>query len=119
MLLFNLFSILPMVSPAYTEDSPVGDSWTAAARRPPNAPGGSVFTDATIQANGGRFWLGKSASAYCPPDIAELNCAEYPGGQTVFMGGNDTLFLDVGVPGGQQGEYRDLKEDSILRNDTA
>lgn len=84
--------------------------WTAAARRPPIAPGGSVFANAAIQASGGRFWLDKDPSAYCPPDVAELNCTKYPGDRTVFMGGNDTLFLGVGVPGGQQGRYSCAKK---------
>ncbi|KAK0713965.1 hypothetical protein B0T26DRAFT_622668, partial [Lasiosphaeria miniovina] len=55
-----------------------------------------------IQANGGRFWIGKPPSAYCPPDVAGLDCSVYPGASTVFSGGNDTVFLNVAVPGGQQ-----------------
>lgn len=56
-----------------------------------------------IQANGGRFWIAKAPSAYCPTGVADLDCSAYPGGSTVFTGGNDTVFLDVAVPGGQQG----------------
>lgn len=77
--------------------------WTAAAWRPvPDPEDGPRLDSTAIQANGGRFWMGKDPSTYCPSNVTGLDCAEYPGGQTIFIGGNDTLSLDVGVPGGQQ-----------------
>lgn len=87
-------------------DGPVDPRpWTAAAWRPVSEPDGPIFTSVAIQANGGQFWLGKDPSAYCPANVTGLDCAQYPGGKTVFTGGNDTLSLDVSVPGGQQGMY--------------
>ncbi|KAH8894170.1 hypothetical protein GQ53DRAFT_821270 [Thozetella sp. PMI_491] len=55
-----------------------------------------------IQANGGTFWFGKSASTYCPSDVADIDCSDYSNGQTNFIGGNETVSLNVAVPGGQQ-----------------
>lgn len=108
----SFLSISLLAITGYATSPTPGALWTAAARRPPIAPGGSVFANAAIQANGGRFWLDKNPSAYCPPAVAELNCTEYPGNRTVFMGGNDTLSLGVGVPGGQQSRFSGSKNDA-------
>ncbi|KAI9696638.1 MAG: hypothetical protein M1820_008087 [Bogoriella megaspora] len=54
-----------------------------------------------IVADGG-FWIGKETQSYCPSTV-EPNCP--PGNITVFDFPSDdgSLFLDVEVPGGQQG----------------
>lgn len=54
-----------------------------------------------LQANGGKFFLGGTASGYCPSEIGEA-CASYPGNSTTLSGGNVSLSLGVVVPGGQQ-----------------
>ena len=74
-------------------------------------PGSS---DLTIEANGGRFWIGKPASAYCPSDVDKLDCSAFKGNQTILVGGNDsgdsTVALKVVVPGGQQGNLLTSEE---------
>lgn len=78
--------------------------WTAGVWRV--APDSDVFfTGDGINASGGKFWVNKETSAYCPDGVEGLDCAAYPGTQTVFDGGNQTLSLSVPVPGGQQGEH--------------
>jgi hypothetical protein len=57
----------------------------------------------SLTANGGKFYLGGDPSAYCPPQVGDDTCKEYPGNYTVFAGGSGTLSLGVIVPGGQQG----------------
>ncbi|KAJ4346559.1 uncharacterized protein N0V89_010490 [Didymosphaeria variabile] len=56
-----------------------------------------------LQANGGKFFLGGTASGYCPSAaIGNETCAHYPGNTTTLAGGNVSLSLGVVVPGGQQ-----------------
>ncbi|KAG9231766.1 hypothetical protein BJ875DRAFT_382230 [Amylocarpus encephaloides] len=62
---------------------------------------GSGLPGSKINANGGSFWLGKDPSSSCPA-VEGLDCTAFPGTRTVLVGGNDTLSLDVAVPGGQQ-----------------
>jgi hypothetical protein len=57
-----------------------------------------------INANGGRFWLGKDSSTYCPSDVDNLDCSAYTQTSAAFVGGNGTISMDVVVPGGQQGK---------------
>lgn len=58
-----------------------------------------------VEANNGSFWYGKTPSPYCPAEVEGLDCSEYPGTRTVFVdGGEGTVYLDVAVPGGQQGK---------------
>jgi hypothetical protein len=68
----------------------------------------------SIEANGGRFWIGKSASAYCPSGVDKLDCSVYKGDKTIFVGANDfgdgVVSLNVVVPGGQRGTYLPLQE---------
>jgi len=70
---------------------------------------GRPINDLTIEANGGGFWIGKPASAYCPSGVDKLDCSALKGNRTVFVGGNDfgdsAVGLSVIVPGGQQGTY--------------
>src|SRR5262245_55632057 len=60
---------------------------------------------ATLQANGGKFYLGGTPSGYCPPEVGDV-CKDYPGNTTVLAGGEGTLSLGVIVPGGQQGSHQ-------------
>lgn len=97
----SLLFLALLVSAGYP---PPPGPWTAGAWRPPtDEEKGPVWVGEAIQANGGRFWLGKKPSAYCPSDVADLDCTLYPGDRTVFAGGNDSISLNVAVPGGQQG----------------
>lgn len=77
--------------------------WTAGAWRQ-NPDSDVFFVGDAINANGGKFWVNKDTSSYCPEGVEGLDCAQLPGTSTVFAGGNGTLALDVVVPGGQQGE---------------
>jgi hypothetical protein len=56
----------------------------------------------SLNANGGKFFLGGTPSSYCPPNLGET-CNSLPGNWTVFAGGIGSLSLGVVVPGGQQG----------------
>jgi hypothetical protein len=57
-----------------------------------------------LQANGGKFFLGGTASGYCPSAaIGTETCDGLPGNVTTLAGGEVTLSLGVVVPGGQQG----------------
>ncbi|KAI1460308.1 hypothetical protein F4805DRAFT_454733 [Annulohypoxylon moriforme] len=76
--------------------------WTAGAWRTPGDLDDFPLLGNAINASGGKFYINNGTSAYCPDEVEELDCSLYPGTRTVFSGGNDTLFLDVGVPGGQQ-----------------
>lgn len=59
---------------------------------------GSEIQYATVNANGGYFYLGRSTETYCPSSI--YTC---PGdNSTLFVGGNSTLALAVETPGGQE-----------------
>ncbi|OTA59230.1 hypothetical protein K449DRAFT_112216 [Hypoxylon sp. EC38] len=75
--------------------------WTAGVWRIP-ATDDYFFVGDAINASGGKFFVHRNTSAYCPSGIDGLDCSAYPGSKTVFIGGNDTLSLDVAVPGGQQ-----------------
>ncbi|KAI2466240.1 hypothetical protein F4781DRAFT_434604 [Annulohypoxylon bovei var. microspora] len=75
--------------------------WTAGIWRVP-VNDDTLFTGDGINASGGKFFVHRNASAYCPDGVEGLDCSAYPGSRTVFTGGNDTIFLSVGVPGGQQ-----------------
>ncbi|KAI1379549.1 hypothetical protein F4677DRAFT_464806 [Hypoxylon crocopeplum] len=77
------------------------DPWTAGVWRQP-ATDNTFFVGDAINASSGKFYVHKDTSAYCPSEVDGLDCSLYPGSRTVFSGGNNTLSLDVGVPGGQQ-----------------
>ena len=98
----SLLSVLPI---AGAMEPPPAGPWTAGAWRGPGIDRAPLWIGVPIQANGGRFWLGKQPSASCPSDVSGLDCTAYPGDSTVFTGGNETLFLNTAVPGGQQGMF--------------
>ncbi|OTB12730.1 hypothetical protein K445DRAFT_305017 [Daldinia sp. EC12] len=75
--------------------------WTAGVWRMP-ATDDVFFLGEAINASGGKFYVNKNTSSYCPGNVENLDCSAYPGSRTIFTGGNNTVFLDVGVPGGQQ-----------------
>jgi len=60
---------------------------------------GSDIQYATVNANGGNFWLHKKTATYCPSQT-DIKCSNTTA--TLFTGGKDTLNLKVVVPGGQQ-----------------
>ncbi|OTA55462.1 hypothetical protein K449DRAFT_438684 [Hypoxylon sp. EC38] len=75
--------------------------WTAGVWK--IAQGTDVFFAGTaINANDGKFWINKDTTADCPSDVEGLDCSAYPGSDTIFIEGNGTISLNVGVPGGQQ-----------------
>ncbi|KAI0889235.1 uncharacterized protein GGS22DRAFT_68977 [Annulohypoxylon maeteangense] len=87
---------------AITQRSVPEGPWSAGIWRMPTQDGEPMFTGDGINANGGKFFVNRNASTYCPDTVEELDCSAYPGTRTVFSGGNNTVFLDVAVPGGQQ-----------------
>jgi len=60
---------------------------------------GSEIDSKSINAAATRFWIGKDSLDYCPPRI---DTACHAGTPTIFIGGANTLALDVMVPWGQQ-----------------
>ncbi|PNS20841.1 50S ribosomal protein L4 [Sphaceloma murrayae] len=54
---------------------------------------------AGVNASGLALWLNKPTATYCP-SVPEVPCPSNP--STLFVGGQNTLGLDVSVPGGQQ-----------------
>ncbi|KAI1208380.1 uncharacterized protein F4807DRAFT_461708 [Annulohypoxylon truncatum] len=95
-----VFPVVALAAAIAKRDAPEGP-WTAGVWRMPTTDD-IFFTGVAINASGGKFFINKDTSAYCPDDVENLDCSAYPGSKTVFTGGNDTLFLDVAVPGGQQ-----------------
>ncbi|KAH6660284.1 hypothetical protein BKA67DRAFT_653478 [Truncatella angustata] len=75
--------------------------YTAGVWRPAQGTDLFFYGDG-INANAGRFWLGKNATSYCPGEVENLDCSKFATSSTNFVGGNGTLALDVSVPGGQQ-----------------
>ena len=110
----SLLSVLFLSGVSLAQEGP----WTAFVNKGQLDASESAFEvtkpgsadDIAIQANGGRFWLGKPASAYCPADVDKLDCSAFKdsSNQTIFVGGNDfgdsPVGLRVVVPGGQQGK---------------
>lgn len=101
---FAILAAYPAV--ALAAGSALEDPWTAGVWRLPSDDD-YFYTGVDINASGGKFWVHRNVSAYCPDDVDNLDCSAYPGTRTVFTGGNGTLSLAVGVPGGQQGKYHE------------
>ncbi|TGJ82819.1 hypothetical protein E0Z10_g5941 [Xylaria hypoxylon] len=62
------------------------------------------FVGTGINASGGKFYINRNTSTYCPDGVSGLDCSLYSGSSTTFVIGNGTttMSLDVTVPGGQQ-----------------
>lgn len=97
--LFPAVALAAVITKKGVPDGP----WTAGVWRQP-ATDDVFFVGNAINASGGKFYVNNGTSAYCPDEVEGLDCSAYPGSKTVFTGGNDTLYLDVAVPGGQQGK---------------
>ncbi|KAI1450541.1 hypothetical protein F5Y02DRAFT_117842 [Annulohypoxylon stygium] len=95
--LFPAVALAAVITKKGVPDGP----WTAGVWRQP-ATDDVFFVGNAINASGGKFYVNNGTSAYCPDEVEGLDCSAYPGSKTVFTGGNDTLYLDVAVPGGQQ-----------------
>ncbi|KAK3689400.1 hypothetical protein B0T22DRAFT_513787 [Podospora appendiculata] len=97
-----IISLLSIISLACAGYPPPPGPWTLGAWRPPTDPPAPVWLGRAIQANQGKLWIGKPASSWCDPSLMSIDCSLYRGDSTVFKGGNDTVFLDVLNPNGQQ-----------------
>lgn len=64
------------------------------------------FYGTPINASGGKFYINRDTSTYCPT-VSGLDCSQYSGKDTTFVigDGSTTISLEVSVPGGQQGKY--------------
>ncbi|KAK5626868.1 hypothetical protein RRF57_002583 [Xylaria bambusicola] len=64
------------------------------------------FHGIPISASGGKFYINRDTSTYCP-DISGLDCSQYSSKETTFVigDGSTTISLEVSVPGGQRGKY--------------
>ncbi|KAG9758775.1 hypothetical protein KCU73_g3724, partial [Aureobasidium melanogenum] len=92
----TIFSTLAAVLPAFAvpHARSTGESFGGLAIH-----SGSPVHLSAINANGNFFWLNKETSSYCP-NTTVTSCPE--GKYTYFEGGNNTLSLNVEVPGGQR-----------------
>ncbi|KAG9835899.1 hypothetical protein KCU98_g13039, partial [Aureobasidium melanogenum] len=92
----TIFTTLAAALPAFAvpHARSTGDSFGGLAIH-----SGSPVHLSAINANGNSFWLNKETSSYCP-NITVTSCPE--GKYTYFEGGNNTLSLNVEVPGGQR-----------------
>ncbi|RYC61580.1 hypothetical protein CHU98_g4635 [Xylaria longipes] len=65
------------------------------------------FFGTAINASGGKFYINRNTSTYCPDGVSGLNCSAFSGTGTTLVTGSSTttMSLDVTVPGGQQGKY--------------
>ncbi|KAI0808872.1 hypothetical protein GGR55DRAFT_189171 [Xylaria sp. FL0064] len=63
-----------------------------------------AFLGPPINASGGKFYVNRATSTYCPAGVSGLDCSQYEGKDTTFVLGTEatTMSLDVSVPGGQQ-----------------
>ena len=55
----------------------------------------------SVNAAGQQLWINRPTASYCPVEIVGDACPA--GSVTSFAGGNDTMGMNVMVPGGQQG----------------
>lgn len=83
--------------------------WTAGVWKIAEGSDFFFFGD-PINASNGKFWVNRETSSYCPDGVEGLDCSLYPGSNTVFTGGNNTLSLSVAVPGGQQGSLLSIPQ---------
>ncbi|KAI8950452.1 hypothetical protein F4801DRAFT_549135 [Xylaria longipes] len=62
------------------------------------------FFGTAINASGGKFYINRNTSTYCPDGVSGLNCSAFSGTGTTLVTGSSTttMSLDVTVPGGQQ-----------------
>ncbi|KAF7934012.1 uncharacterized protein EAE97_008373 [Botrytis byssoidea] len=60
---------------------------------------GTDLQNQAITANGGRLYIGKETSSYCPESVGSA-CPK--GNSTTFVSNGNTLGLNTEVPGGQQ-----------------
>ena len=54
-----------------------------------------------LNANGGSFWVGKPSASYCPSTVSGCKLTNH----TSFIAQGEKLYLNVGVPGGQEGKH--------------
>jgi hypothetical protein len=65
------------------------------------------FFGTAINASGGKFYINRATSTYCPAGVSGLDCSAFSGsGTTLIIGESSvTMSLEVTVPGGQQGKF--------------
>lgn len=65
-----------------------------------------VFLGTSINASGGKFYINKATSTYCPTVVEGLDCSLYAGTGTTLAtdSGSTTMSMEVNVPGGQLGK---------------
>ncbi|KAG5978270.1 hypothetical protein E4U55_006308 [Claviceps digitariae] len=64
---------------------------------------GSPIDNEPINANGGKFWIGKPTSQYCPPNVEQAGDCPLGNDTSVWVNNDSaTSSLNVVVPGGQQ-----------------
>jgi hypothetical protein len=98
-------AVLAASIPRAAQAAPSGP-FSAGAWRMPLGIDDIFFAGTAINASGGKFYINKATSTYCPEGVTGLDCSLYAGSGTtlVISNGTTTMSLDVTVPGGQQGK---------------
>ena len=108
-LLAVLLSTIPFVN---AQSSPASSASPTPTPSPePGSESGSAFTlnirwsnsplSGPLSANAGSFWTGKPTASYCPENVPGCQAVN----TTSFVAQDGKVFLNAGVPGGQQGEF--------------
>ncbi|KAI1111880.1 hypothetical protein F5Y14DRAFT_442982 [Nemania sp. NC0429] len=92
-------AVLTASIPRETQAEPCGPFYAGAWRI--DQP---FFVGNSINASGGKFYLNRDTSTYCPAGVQGLNCSLFAGTATTLVigDGSTTMSLEVTVPGGQQ-----------------
>ncbi|KAI3327052.1 hypothetical protein HD806DRAFT_485885 [Xylariaceae sp. AK1471] len=87
-----------------TQSVPSGPFAAGAWRMPQDTDSDIYFFGTAINASGGKFYINRNTSTYCPDGVAGLDCSLFAGsGTTLIIGDNsDGMSLEATVPGGQQ-----------------
>jgi hypothetical protein len=67
----------------------------------------AYFLGTSVNASGGKFYINKPTSTYCPDGVQNLDCSLFSGNGTILAmsEGSSGIGMSVTVPGGQQGTF--------------
>ncbi|CCE29034.1 uncharacterized protein CPUR_02725 [Claviceps purpurea 20.1] len=92
---FTFTTLLPLLAAA----QPIASSAVSLAVNLPGSP----LNNQPVVANGGKFWIGKPTSQYCPDNVEKLGGCPKGKDTSIWVNSEQgTGSLNVIVPGGQQ-----------------
>ncbi|KAI0872984.1 hypothetical protein GGS24DRAFT_502258 [Hypoxylon argillaceum] len=94
-------AVLAASIPRAAQDAPSGPFSAGAWRMPLGGTDDVFFAGTAINASGGKFYINRATSTYCPEGVTGLDCSVYAGSGTTLVtsNGTTTMSLDVTVPG--------------------